>query len=415
MRRNFCIFFIFILLFFTASLLSGDGLSDFYQDYAELGDSPLFRDPNTGRTLFPTLLVPLGGRYEGMGTAFTALADDSGYIEANPAGSAILDQTELSLHHNNWIADSSLEGVVYTMRINDLGIGFGGKFLYLPFTAYNEWGDRDSRGFISESVATANVAYNFFSSYYFYGVSVGANIKFAYRNIPSAIYPDQSIFTAMTDFGVLTRLNFLKPYVSRERNLSFGMAVKNIGLPDEGEPLPSVATAGFAYSPLRPVTLAFDVNYPFAIGLPSDEWERIYFAGGVDVQFTNFFSVHSGFTHRGSNPRISLGSGLDLDKMRINLNYTLDMTTQINSADRFSVEANMKLGDRGRGIEQDRLEEYYIAGLESYAQGELERAIKYWQAAIDIDPTFLPASENMRIAKRALTLQETMEELNRVE
>lgn len=406
---------IIILLSFSTVGVFSEGLSDFYRDYSEFADSSIFRDPNTGRTIFPTLLVPLGGKYGGMGTAFTAVADDSGYIESNPAGSAVLEQTELSLHHNNWIADSSLEGVVYTLRINDLGIGFGGKFLYLPFTGYNEWGERNSRGYISETVATTNIAYNFFSGYYFYGLSIGANVKFAYRNIPDQIYPEQSILTAMTDFGLLTRFNFLKPYASRERNLSFGLAVKNIGLPDEGEPLPSVTTAGIAYSPIRPITLAFDYNYPFAFSISPDEWERPYLAGGIDVQFTDFYSVHSGFSHRGGNPRFSLGSALDLEKMRINLNYTLDMTTQVGSADRFSVEANLKLGDRGRGARRQKVNDYYVAGLEAYARGNLQRAIKYWKAALDIDPTFEPATENIAIAKRALKLQEDMRELKKVE
>ncbi|MFO7850133.1 MAG: UPF0164 family protein [Spirochaetia bacterium] len=415
MKTVICL--IISLFFLSLAPQSGytEDLADFYHDYSSFADSPLFQDPNTGRTVFPTLLVPMGGKYEGMGTAYTAVADDSGYIEANPAGSSLLEKTELSLHHNNWIADSSLESAVYTIRDNDLGLGVSGKFLYLPFTAFNEWGDRQSRGYVSESVVTANISYNFLSSYSFHGISLGSNIKFGYRNIPSAIYPDQSIFTAMTDFGALTRFNLLKPYPSRERNFSVGLAAKNIGLPSEGEPLPSLATAGISYSPLRPVTVAFDVNYPFAISLPSDEWEKTYLAGGIDVRFTDFLSVHSGFTHRGGNPRFSLGSGLELEKMKINLNYTLDMTTQINSADRFSIEANMDLGDRGRGAAKERVEEYYVAGLESYAEGDYERAIKFWEAALDIDPSFQPASENIQITQRSLSLQKTMRELEKVE
>ncbi|MFW6343474.1 MAG: UPF0164 family protein [Sediminispirochaetaceae bacterium] len=415
MKPTVCL--VILLLFLSLHPQSGytEDLSDFYFDYSSFADSPLFRDPNTGRTIFPTLLVPMGGKYEGMGTAYTAVADDSGYIEANPAGSSLLAKTELSLHHNNWIADSSLESAVYTVRDNNLGLGFAGKFLYLPFTAFNEWGDRDSRGYISESVLTANISYNFLSSYNFHGISLGSSVKLGYRNIPSAVYPDQSIFTAMTDIGALTRFNFLKAYPSRDKNFSLGIAAKNLGLPSDGEPLPSLASAGLSYSPLRPLTLALDINYPFAFSLPSEEWEKAYFAGGMDVRFTDFLSIHSGFTHRGGNPRFSLGSGLELEKMKINLNYTLDMTTQLHSADRFSIEANMDLGDRGRGAAQERLEEYYTAGLDSYTEGDYERAIKFWEAALDIDPTFQPASENIQIAQRSLSLQRTMRELEKVE
>ncbi|MCF7914692.1 MAG: UPF0164 family protein [Spirochaetaceae bacterium] len=414
MKMKHLWFFSIIIIFLPVSIYAAD-LSDFYYGYSGFAENSLFSDPNTGRTLFPTLLVPMGGMYEGMGTAYTAVAEGSGFLEANPAGSSQLTYTELSFHHNNWIADSSLEGVVYTIRDGNFGMGFGGKFLYLPFTEFNSWGERDSRGYVSETIATLNASYNFLSSYYFHGISVGANLKLAYRHIPASIYPGQSIATGLADVGALTRFNFLKFYSSRERNFSLGTVVKNLGLPYDDEPMPTVAVAGFAYSPFRPLLLSFDFNYPVAIGLPPEQWEKWYIASGMQLQFTNFFSVHTGFTHRGANPRFSLGSNIELDYIDLILNYTLDLTTQVSSADRFSIEAKMNLGDRGRAELRQQIDEYYIEGLEAYAQGELKRAIDYWEAALSLDPTFEPATENMVVARNSLRLQEDMESLNKVE
>ena len=120
MKRLIC------LTIMTVSLLlpAWSDSADFYFRLSEAFSA--YEDPNTGLTIFPTLLIPMGGKYEGMGTAYTAVAVDSGFLEANPSGSATLEQTELSLLHHSWIADSILEGVFYTMRDNDLGIGFGG-------------------------------------------------------------------------------------------------------------------------------------------------------------------------------------------------------------------------------------------------------------------------------------------------
>lgn len=410
-RAYLAVLFIFLLVF----VAQADDLSDFYYNYSSFADNDFFSDPNTGRTLFPTLLVPMGGAYEGMGTAFTAVASGTSFMEANPAGSSQLDKTQLSFIHNNWIADSSLEAAVYSIRYGDLGLGAATKFLYLPFTAYNRWGDIDSRGYVSEMITTFNISYNFMSSYYFHGLATGANIKFAYRSIPNSIYPAQSIFSVMADIGILTRVNFLKFYPSRERNFSLGATVKNLGLPIDNEPLPSVLAAGFAYSPFRPILVSFDFNYPFAIGLPPAQWENWYIASGFKVQFSNFLAVHSGFTHRGANPRFTIGSDIDFDYMNLILNYTLDLTTQVSSLDRFSVEANMNFGDQGRAIVRQQVDEYYIEGLEAYAAGRLERAIDYWESALELDPAFQPASENISIARRALQLQDEMEALNKVE
>jgi len=402
------------LLLFSVALFTAD-LADFYSNFSSLSSLHFFSDKNTGLTVFPTLLVPMGGLYEGMGTAYTAVSSDSGFIESNPAGSAILDYTELTLNHNNWIADTNIEGLVYTTRFDNLGIGIGGKFLYVPFIEYNRWGEEDANGYYSETIATMNLSYNFFSSYYFYGVSIGTNIKAAYRHIPEQIEPDQSAATVMADFGVISRFNLLKFYSARERNFSMGAVVKNLGPTVQGEPLPAIATAGISYSPIRPILVSFDYNYPFSLSLPSGDWEKWNIAAGINTVITDFFSIHAGFSHRGSNPKITIGSGLILEKINLNINYTLDMTTQLTTVDKFSIEATLPLGDKGRKADSREVDEYYIAGLESYAKGDLVKAIEYWKAALEIDPQFQPASENLIVATTAITLQKNMEALNVVE
>ncbi len=141
-------------------------------------------DDNAGLTAFPVLNVPMGGKSEAMGTAFSAVVDDISFIAWNPAGSSMMPKTELGFFHNNWIADTNVEEIVYTSRYKDLGFAASGKWLYVPFTEYNLFGDRVSKGYYSEAVATLNVSYNFFSGYYFGGVSLGLNLKGAFRFVP---------------------------------------------------------------------------------------------------------------------------------------------------------------------------------------------------------------------------------------
>ncbi len=383
--------------------------ADFYSAVGKLFGG--LEDPNTGLTVFPTLLVPAGGRYEGMGTAYTALAWDSGFLEANPAGSAVLAHSELSFLHHNWIADSRIEGVIYTFRLNDLGIGFGGKFLYLPFTEYGDWAQREAAGIVSETVATANVSYNLFSSYDFYGLAVGGNLKAAYRHIPAVIQPGQSAFTAMIDVGALSRFNLLKFHYSRSKNFSVGAVVKNIGFPALGEPLPSLLTAGIGYSPLRPITVTADFNLPFTLdsGTPAQRW---YVASGFDLNVTPFLSLQGGFRVK-ENPQITMGTTLDLEKVTFTANYNLDLSGSVNPVDKFSLEAKLNLGDSGRAALRRQVDELYANGLEAFARGDFERAISDWQAALDIDPQFRPALDSIDTARKRLELQRQMTERQR--
>jgi hypothetical protein len=393
-----------LLLALGWPLFAGNGeafynLSDFFAQFA---------DPNTGLTAFPSLLIPMGGRYEGMGTAYTAVAGDSGFLESNPSGSSVLERGELSFLHHSWIADSNIEGVIYTIRFNDLGFGVGGKFLYVPFTEYNDWGEREARGYFSESIAILNVSYNFFSSYSFYGLAVGANLKAAYRNVPASIYPDQSVLTGLVDLGLLTRFNFLKAYTSRAKNFSVGLALKNVGLPALGEPLPTTATAGIAYSPVRPVTWALDFNLPISFFPDEAPAERWYLATGANVRVSDFLQLQGGVQLKGDNPRVTVGSTIDLPKVSFVLNYNLDLSGRLNPLDKFSIEAKLNLGRAASN--RDRVEELYLEGLESYAAGRLAEAIAFWQQALEIDVKFTPARENIETAQKALRLQQEMEQ-----
>ncbi len=408
MKKIVCILTLINSLFSAYCL----DISELYYNADSFMDS--LSDPNTGLTAFPTLLIPMGGRFEAMGTAFTAVADDASFIEANPAGSSGLSYTELSFYHNDWIADTNIESVVYTTRKKNLGLAAGGKFLYVPFTEYDTWGTRESRGYYSESVLILNTSYRFLSNYDFYGLSVGSNVKFAYRHIPEEIYAGQSAFSVMTDLGVLTRFNFMKFYSSRDKNTSFGLVLKNIGLDAQDDPLPLETVAGLAYSPVRPVIVAFDFTYPISLNPDEQPAEQWSFATGLDVTVTDFFSVQSGFRYRGSNPRISLGSKLDLEDISFNFNYTLDLTTQAG-LDRFSLASSLNLGDRGRSIVAAEVDEYYIKGLNSYADGNLQEAVEYWEKAIELDPGFTPAIANLITVKKTMELLDEMQSIQTVE
>jgi len=409
-KKLLCFVNLFIIL--SSFSISALDISDFYYKADNFLDS--LSDPNTGLTAFPTLLIPLGGRYEAMGTAFTAVADDASFLEANPAGSSSLRFTELSFYHNDWIADTNIESVVFTTRYNNFGFGLGAKFLYVPFTGYGLWGERTSRGYYSESVGILNLSYRFLPSYNFWGISVGTNIKVAYRYIPAEIYEGQSAISAMMDIGALTRFNFLKFYKAREKNASFGIVLKNLGIAQLDDPLPLEAAAGIAYSPLRPLILAFDVTYPISLNPEEQPAERWGFAVGTDVTFTDFFSVQCGFRYRGSNPRVSVGSKVDLNNISFNFNYTLDLTTQAG-LDRFSVVSSLNLGDKGRGLIATKVDEYYVAGILAYADGNLRAAVQNWENAIELDPGFSPAILNLETVNRTLKMIDEMRLIQTIE
>ena len=393
-----------IFLLFFSSFIS---YADFYSDLVAYFET--YEDPNTGLTIFPTLLIPLGGRLEGMGTAFTAMAIDSGFIESNPAGGSMLPYDELSFYHHSWIADSNLEGIVYTSRIKDLGFAVCGKFLYVPFEAFNDYGLIIEEGLISETIGIANISYNFLSNYYFSGIALGMNIKGAFRNVPKNIYEDQSIAAGMVDFGALTRFNFLKFFNSRTRNFSIGMAVKNLGIKSVEEPLPTMFSSGIAYSFIKPVTIAVDFNLPFSFDPEENPAENWDIAVGTNIVITDFISMQAGCRIK-ENPRMALGCTVDMQDFSIVTNYNLDLSGSFNPLDKFSVEVKIKIGNKENLKKQKQVDDLFAQGLDAYARGDFFLAIELWEKALEIDPKFLLALEYIETTKKYLELQDEMEE-----
>lgn len=377
-----------------------------------------------GQTAFRSLLIPGGGRAEAMGSAFSALANDISFLETNPAGSASMKNTELSVFHNSWIADSKLETISYTRRDDNFGYGASLRSFYVPFTEYNTFGERVSRGYYTETFGTLNIAYNFLAGYYFKGVAVGANLKAGYRSVPD--YSDnngnlvqgsglsQSSFTVMADAGVQSRFNFLKLYNSRDPNFFVGMTARNFGPPVQGEALPSLVTFGLAYKPLNPVTLAAEIQQPVNLLSLADS-EALIPGAGLSVEFARFFTFFAGFQLKGANPRASIGGELNMNDIQLNVNYTLDMTTQAALFNRVSLAAKLNLGDRGREAQQRRVEKLYIEGLTLYSYGKLEEAIDVWRNALELDQSFDPARDNIKTAAVTLELQKRIKDIQQLE
>ena len=407
---------LFILL--TSSLFPGSNTSATYAYLSEIFGI----DDNAGLNSFLTLTIPAGGKYEGMGTAFTAMSSDSSFLDSNPAGSSFVKNSELTFYHNNWIEETNIESVTYTARWDSLGVGIGGKFLYLPFTGIDEWGDRAKNdngsyatGYYTETIATANAAYTFLNDYYYHGFSVGTNFKLGYRGIPNSIAPNQSALAVMIDVGLQTRLNVLKYFSSRDKNFSFGLAVKNIGseLIDNPDPLPTTFSTGIAYSPIKPLTWAFDINYPFNLdGTPS---EAISYSTGFDINLASFLSVQSGFLLKQGLPRFSVGTSFDAEKFSITANYTLDLTTQFTKLDRFSLSLRLNLGDLGRMSRNEKAQILYLEGLEVYANGNISGAIDLWEECLSIREDFTPAKEMIQTARKTLELDNMLQQNQTIE
>ncbi|MBR5400575.1 MAG: UPF0164 family protein [Treponema sp.] len=427
-NSRFCIFILNILFFAANSGLFALDYSAVDTALTEIGyfDS----SKNEGMTSFRSLLIPIGGRPESLGSAYTGLCDDAGYINFNAAASCLLTDTQASAFHNSWIADSKFDTVVYTTRIDNMGIGFQAGCLYLPFSEYNMFGERVNAGYYSETNIAANISYNFLAGYDFKGLAIGATIKSAFRSVPDYTDNDtdaiksfsglaQSGLGIMADIGIMMQFNFLKFFASRTPNVRIGISAQNLGVALTGlgsssgikldDPLPTFFAAGISCQFLPIITATFDIKQPVNLLAPGD-YQMFSVSAGAILAFTKTFSLLVGAELKGGNPRFSVGSELQLSKSRINFNYTLDLTSSFSPVNRISLSAKVLLGDRGRAERQKVIDELYSQALEYYANSEWEKAIETWEAILKLNKRYDPAIIGIESARAQIEMYEKVRE-----
>ncbi|WP_029409932.1 UPF0164 family protein [Treponema pedis] len=408
----------FFLIFAWIPVFSVD-ISNSYSGVSKAFD--VFVQKNEGETAFRTLLIPSGGRFEGLGAAFTALSNDISFFDANPAASAFLKNTEINVLHNSWIADSKLETIGYTQRNDNFGWGTSLRCFYIPFTEYGTVGEKKSSGFYSETFLTLNFAYNFLAGYNFKGLTIGGNLKMGIRSIPpiAGITEEapskthtsaQNGYAVLGDLGIIMRANVLKKFYDFEPNFHFGIMFKNFGTPIRGDIPPAYVSMGFAYKPVSIFLFTVDLQQPVnlknikASGFPSA-------STGMMFSITKYFNLLTGFGIRGGNPRFSLGGEVNLSNITINANYTLDLASQTTNLNRISVGVKILLGDGGREKRRNKVENLYMQGLNEYRKKNYEAAITIWKDVLTMDKTFDPAIEGIEVAEKQKKLQE---ELNKI-
>lgn len=414
------------LIFISAMPVFASDYSDMTNTLSELGF--LDSSKNEGTTSFRSLLIPVGGRPESLGSAYTGLCDDAGYINYNAAASCILTETQASAFHNSWIADSKMDTLVYTTRIENFGFGLQAGCLYMPFTEYNIFGERVNTSYYTETNFAANASYNFLAGYDFKGFALGATLKTVFRSVPDYTDNDtdsiksfsglaQSGIGIMADLGLMLQFNFLKFFASRTPNVRIGFSAQNLGIAFTGiskkleldDPLPTFFAAGMSCQFLPIITATFDIKQPVNLFHP-EEYQLFSVSAGVILAFTKQFNLLLGAELKGGNPRFSVGSELQLSNARLNFNYTLDLTSSLTPVNRISLSAKILLGDRGRAEKQKHIDELYAKGLEYYANGEWEKAIEQWEMVLLINKRYDPAILGIDSARAQINMYEKVRE-----
>ncbi|MFH2069885.1 MAG: PorV/PorQ family protein [Elusimicrobiota bacterium] len=196
------------------------------------------------------LNIGIGARPIGMGSAYTAVADDVTAMQWNVGGLAQLSRSEISAMHSEWLVDTRLDFIGYAQPTK-AGV-IGGGVIYLSQSAIegrNE--NRQKTGTFSATDLAVIISYSrHLPEILSETLSAGLNVKFIQQNIEN--YTAQGV---AVDIGAL--------YQTPVNNLKTGLSIQNIGpqmkFIRQEYNLPLAATLGIGYN-IGVVMVALDIK-----------------------------------------------------------------------------------------------------------------------------------------------------------
>lgn len=245
------------------------------------------------------LQMSTGSRAQGMGDAFTAIAQSSNGVHYNPAGMGFGSSRELMVFHSQWLADISIQNLTFFFPFNNrFGISSSISYLHTPsLTRYDiDPGSgapiEDGTFDVYDLVATVGFGYRFTRN-----LSLGTNIKFFQESLESVTAQGLAF-----DFGLLAKFP--------ASGFSFGASLQHLGSSvtylSEQEKLPLTWRSGIAWK-IRAIntTIAFDVAQTTG--------EDIQMLPGVEFDLANSLFLRGGYQvndHLGTG--MTAGVGLRL-------------------------------------------------------------------------------------------------------
>ena len=80
-----------------------------------------------------------------------------------------------------------------------------------------------------------------------------------------------------------------------------------------------------------------------------------------------------------------------------------------------SLAARFDFGDGGRAERARKVDELYLKGLEEYANGNPDEALRLWKEVLDMDPRFDPAREGTSALLASRALEKRIDEIQKLE
>ncbi len=313
-----------------------------------------------GSTSMQFLKVMPCARATALGEAYSVLASGAEAVFWNPAGVALIDNSEVSLTYLNWIFDTQQGALSFATSIESFG-NVGVQMQYVDFGEIEEaiWGSP-----YNEDTEYPGLTGKTFRPYsYLVGISyanrltdkftVGLTAKYAHESLYNGQMADAfdvrgnavSVKTwangLMFDFGIGYNTGF--------RSIKIGASVQNFGADvkyaGEANPLPLSLRVGIAANVMGTDALLFEsdnsrLGVAFDLFQPNDYTQQAHM--GMEYEFSEIVALRVGYKANYDADGLVAGLGLKhrLTDMKLTVDYSYgSLDYNLGSVHRISIGA----------------------------------------------------------------------------
>ncbi|HZM17215.1 MAG TPA: PorV/PorQ family protein [Candidatus Krumholzibacteria bacterium] len=273
------------------------------------------------------LKIGVSARATGMGSAFTAVADDASAAFWNPAGLVDVQGTVIALHHSEWPADINLDYANYTfapafvrgkVSLHARGLTMDPQVVRTVFR-------QDGTG---EMFDSGDMSFGLsYARYFTDKFSAGVTVSWVHMGLA-----DRSVNQVVGDFGLQYRIGI--------RGMKLGMMVQSIGsevdFDNRPSKLPTVFKVGLSVDAYRAGPHAIIGVGEFSH--PSDNQEHENF--GIEYSYNKFLFLRSGYNVNFDAESFAAGAGIALQTSQstsVDVDYSFVDMAALGSVHRVSL------------------------------------------------------------------------------
>jgi hypothetical protein len=324
------------------------------------------------------LNIPVGARAIAMGEAYTAMADDASSLYWNPAGLALLNQSQASFMYNQNIQDMTYSHASVATPLENGGLGGGLSYLsFGKINGYDTIGNPTGDVNAYSGVATVGGAWlgeNWSAGFNAKGVQAGlADVK-------------------ATGFASDLGLNLVYPEEVMGGTLRAAATVRNLGTGlkflQETDPFPAEFRLGVAALQMMNKKLNLSADY----GKTRDNTSSAYL--GAEYWIGQFLAFRTGYAdnHTESN---GLRFGMGIKVKDLSFDYAYSQYGDLGLSHRF--EMTYRFGAI-RPLLSPEERKLLKRGKQALSQQRYGEAVMLFNSLIELEPRYQPVKRLMKTA-----------------